>query len=213
MTTETRTAGGPANPGGDPLAYFTSSDDVRGVIGANTFHTFGFTIPTGATINSVTVSVEGRIGNGQGGEFYVGLTKNGATLAGSEIENHSFGVKDDAVVNFGPSLFGASWTAEEINASTFGVLARSFDPGGEFGSGYEIDYIEVTVDYTATAIEQFSKRIFKAARRLFAQLSRPRAYAFQAMRRDAGSRVFAAVRRPFQIQTQRRNFTFSTGKR
>lgn len=149
MTTQTRTATILTNPGDNLLSQFTTSDNVRALVGIAQLSGFGFTVPTGSTINSITISVEGWIGTSQGGEFYAGPTKDGgATLAGTEIQDTGTWFTSESVINYGPSLFGTTWTAEEINAATFGARLRSFDPGGEFGSSYEIDYVEITVDYT-----------------------------------------------------------------
>ena len=90
------------------------------------------TIPSGATINGITVSIE-RYNSSTPGDFTltindnaVYLTKDGSTVVGSNKSTGATWQSSDnnTPVSFGgvSDLWGTTWTAAEINASTFGVM-------------------------------------------------------------------------------------------
>lgn len=112
---------------------------------------FGFSIPTGATIDGILVEIEAvRLSGGGENWSSVKLIKNGVigganrTSAGSSIS---------AVENYDPipatggatDLWGESWTPADINNSNFGVVA-SFGPSG--ASTTRVDHIRMTIYFT-----------------------------------------------------------------
>lgn len=111
---------------------------------------FGFSIPSGSTINGITVEVELYSDSGgytafSGGTAYLRKTSGqvgGLTGASQTVP------KTEQYLTWGSSssLWGTTWTAEEINSSDFGF---DFDAGASADSGMGVDHIRITIDYTA----------------------------------------------------------------
>lgn len=113
---------------------------------------FGFTIPTGATINGIVAQVELH-GDGTNvtylHDYAVRIVKGGAIGA---TDNSSTGINypsTDAYWTYGANnnLWGETWTAEQINASNFG-LAYATVNGSGFSHTVYVDHIRITVYYT-----------------------------------------------------------------
>ena len=109
---------------------------------------FGFTtsdIPSGATINGITVTVRGR--NSQGSQsMNVALTKNGTTALGSKTFTISSSYSNN-VQGSSSDLWGQTWTDTDLTSSSFGVMLR--DSNTTASGTFEIDYVTVVVTYTA----------------------------------------------------------------
>lgn len=111
---------------------------------------FGFSIPSGATINGILVEVE-KISL-YGGSNYISdsnpckLVKSNGTLGTTDKSTNANWPLSESYVSYGGAsdLWGDSWTADDINSSNFGFF-------GSFSS-YEgdarIDHIRITVYYT-----------------------------------------------------------------
>jgi hypothetical protein len=124
------------------------------------------TIPSGATVNGITVKIE-RYNSGTTGDFpltivdnAIYLTKDGSTTVGSNKSTGATWQSSDnnTTVDFGGAadLWGTTWTAAEINASTFGIMispAISFS-ASENGSNVLIDAVTITIDYTGGAVRR-----------------------------------------------------------
>lgn len=122
-------------------------------------------VPAGSTINGITVKFERY--NGDGGELLtitdsaIYLTKDGTNTVGSnKSSGATWGITDPNILNesFGSSsdLWGATFTAAEINASTFGVMISpniNFTLGGSIGSNVKIDQIVIDINYTTSGVE------------------------------------------------------------
>lgn len=110
---------------------------------------FGFTIPTGSTINGIVVEVE-RSRGGLGQDAWDNSVKivKGNTIQGNEKANSTEWPTSDTYITYGGStdLWGLTWTVAQINASDFGfvISAKSITPGGTS----LIDHIRITVYYT-----------------------------------------------------------------
>ena len=150
-----------------------ASDDSRASItlaplgGSETLwaKNFGFTVPTGATIDNIEVEVEGQqdISSPNGG-FIPQITKNN----GSSFTDWSasgflaFDIGADSYKSrSGPlSSWGSiSLTAAEVNSANFGVGVRC-DAG--FASGdctYQVDHIRVTITYTEATTKPFRRSL------------------------------------------------------
>lgn len=108
---------------------------------------FGFSIPTEATINGIVVT---REGHGTGiltkREYQIGLTKDGSALAGTRKTGQALPSTTDDTVDIGSStdLWGTTWTAADINATTFGVLISDNNTKAD---ELDFDYIAVTIYY------------------------------------------------------------------
>lgn len=125
------------------------------------------TVPAGATINGITVKIE-RYNSNASGDFpltvndnAIYLTKDGSTTVGS---NKSTGAAwqasdNNTTVDFGgvSDLWGTTWTADEVNASTFGVMISpqlSFSGYAETGGNILVDQVTITVEYTGGAVRR-----------------------------------------------------------
>lgn len=111
---------------------------------------FGFAIPTGATINGIKVDWEKHTQLGTSAvDTHVRIVKGGAISA----TNLSAGLAwntggTDRYDSYGGSteLWGETWTASDINASTFGAALSGTGTG--LGINYRVDHCQITVYYT-----------------------------------------------------------------
>lgn len=124
------------------------------------------TIPSGATINGVTIKIE-RYNSNASGDFpttivdsAIYLTKDGSTIVGNNKSTGATWQSSDnnTTVDFGGAsdLWGTTLTAAEVNASTFGVMispALTFN-NSENGSAANIDQVTITIDYTGGAVRR-----------------------------------------------------------
>ena len=110
---------------------------------------FGFSIPTGATINGIVVEIERKTDNAFIKDNAVRIIKGGniGTTDKSLVANWS---GTEAYFTYGSSsdLWGETWTADDINASTFGVGLSVIFNGGTTSTN-SVDHIRITVYYTA----------------------------------------------------------------
>jgi hypothetical protein len=116
---------------------------------------FGFTIPTGATINGILVGVEKkRVGSaGECFDKYVQIIKADGTLGTTnKADTTTEWTTTEAYKDYGSSsdLWDESWTAENINDVDFGVSFAAI--GGLNTSGAYVDHIRITVYYTVPFI-------------------------------------------------------------
>jgi hypothetical protein len=110
---------------------------------------FGFAIPAGSRINSITVTlrrfatIAGVMNTGNFSSFKFGSTQWGGGLWGTTWGTDMFG----------PDLFNTPWTADEINDSGFGFKLRASYFGGDDNTlTASLDSMEVTVDYTPNEV-------------------------------------------------------------
>ncbi|XOB40392.1 MAG: IPT/TIG domain-containing protein [Candidatus Nealsonbacteria bacterium] len=117
---------------------------------------FGFSIPTGATINGIEVEIERSEAETDGNikDNSVKIVKGG-TISGDEKADTvtAWPTNDaDAYATYGGStdLWGVSWTAEDINSADFGVAiaAKNTVPGKPTIETAQVDHIRITVTYT-----------------------------------------------------------------
>jgi len=138
-----------------------ASDDLRAsasdTVAVMAAHGFGFTIPAGATIQGIQISVEcqGAGNNATRRDLTVSATKNASTAASAEYTIAPTAANVDQVFLIGGSadLLGTTWTAEEINSSSFGVL---LSPGVQTGFVREVDHVQITVTYEEIGSEIFT---------------------------------------------------------
>lgn len=176
MTTQGPNPGSALGPGWTSGNLVFASDDQypAGFANPGIIKGFNFSIPDGATINSILVAVESHFENPLD-SYGVRLTKDGVSAIGSTVSISPAGLFDN-VENAGPGLFGTTWTAAEINSSSFGV---ALIPGalGEFGGDWFVDFVSVTVDYTDASIGE-PRRSFSAQNRQFSHNSKTRNFIF-----------------------------------
>lgn len=136
----------PENVTADDGSYATNSPSaVTGVENLQATD-FGFEIPAGATIDGIELATEMK--DSANGNFNVArLVKDGATPVGDDKAPDVEVPATDTVYTLGDAsdLWAESWTADEINASTFGSTF-DFTAGSFFG--LSVDYVTITVYYT-----------------------------------------------------------------
>lgn len=109
-------------------------------------------VTAGATIDGIKVEINRYYANGRCNDVEISLTKAGGTSrAGSNASTTAIFASSLAVVTFGSatSLWGTTWTADEVNASTFGVLYKMGATDAD-ADGF-VDFIRTTAYYTAGA--------------------------------------------------------------
>jgi hypothetical protein len=113
---------------------------------------FGFAIPAGSTINGITVEIDRRsIIASSGKDFRVQLAK-GTTFASLVGSNKAVPATiwptSTAVATYGgvSDLWGTTWTAAEVNASSFALFlsAQANIANADVG----VDFVRITVTYT-----------------------------------------------------------------
>lgn len=114
-------------------------------------------VPAGATINGILVEIERHSANGAVADDDVCLTKDGSTRAGDDLSTGAtFNPTTDTTVSFGgaTNLWNTTWTAAQVNASTFGVIYKMTATGTD-SDGF-VDFIRVTVYYTAAVNDSYN---------------------------------------------------------
>jgi hypothetical protein len=81
---------------------------------------------------------------------------NGGAIVGTDQRFSGFWPTSFALRTWGgpTNLWGATWTAADINSSTFGFSLQS-NGGGTNGFSY-VNYIQITITYTAPSGVQFA---------------------------------------------------------
>lgn len=109
------------------------------------------TIPSGATIDGITVSINRNTADGSGVQDSVIRLVVGGTVSGDNKSAGAFWTWNimDTTVNFGGSsdTWGLSLSDTEVKSSDFGVVLSA--SVGAFESAL-VDHITMTVYYTAT---------------------------------------------------------------
>jgi hypothetical protein len=141
--------GDPGNITADDGAMAESVSDpgvthyLKGTMAGNLF-----TVPAGATIDGVTLSVQrGNLGFDVVNDSVVKLVKAVGTDWG--------GV--EAVVTYGGAadLWGVALTDADVNAANFGAVFASDNHGGDVAS---VDYMQITVHFTEAAVSGHTRR-------------------------------------------------------
>ena len=118
---------------------------------------FGFSIPTGATINGIVVTLEASSYDAQGAgnnarDYIIKIVKNN-TITGTDKSTLASLTPNSTYVNrtYGSStdLWGETWTAADINNSNFGIAYSaelSTSPKGTIS--IQVRNLRITVHYT-----------------------------------------------------------------
>ena len=124
----------------------TESDTTKKLLATD----FGFSIPTGATIDGIVVEVEQA--SDEGCVDDVASIVKGGVLVGTDKAKPGNWPASDTYVSYGTyqtDLWGVTWIDSHINASDFG-FAISVDLGGDPAKAY-VDHIRITVHYTTAS--------------------------------------------------------------
>jgi hypothetical protein len=114
---------------------------------------YGFSIPTGATINGIAVTIN-RQSSGMSSPFLrdsvVSLVKAG-TIVGSNLAvtgtNWPTSYLGTATYGGISSLWGTTWSPEDINNVNFGVVLSATN-SNDYSRNATVDYMRITVTYT-----------------------------------------------------------------
>lgn len=114
---------------------------------------FGFAIPTGSTINGITVQVERRAQSSDRiKDSSVRIVKGGVIGTTNKANTSSFWDNNaDVIATYGSTsdLWGQTWTVNDINDSNFGVVfAVKKDTTAGSNTSAFVDHIKITVSYT-----------------------------------------------------------------
>lgn len=107
---------------------------------------FGFSIPTGATINGILVEVELQATNVTSIDVEAKIVKSDGSIGSTDKAKEASLPDTDTYWSYGSSteLWGETWTPADINDADFGfVFAVS-----AYGATTNIDHIRMTVSYT-----------------------------------------------------------------
>lgn len=139
----------PGNAGASDNSYTTAAGLTSSVPSHYLKATqFGFAIPTAAVIDGVVVEVEvsgdSRLSNNS-----VKLVKGGTISGTDRAGDASYPSSGESYMTFGSSteLWGLTWTATDINATTFGVVYGAVGATGTAKTS-SVDHIRITVYYT-----------------------------------------------------------------
>lgn len=162
----TATVTGDANEVAEPWvnhANVAADDGVEAVITAATFDSpdvserlkatnFGFTIPSGATINGIVVEIEKRSNDAGTDDYRVQLLdETGALVGDNKAQLDSWPITI-AISTYGGATDTWNWTTvtdAKINDIDFGVVISA--QSVRANQDVQIDFIRITVHYTETA--------------------------------------------------------------
>lgn len=116
--------------------------------------TFGFSIPTGSTINGVIVAVEKAQSGSAIRDTEVKLLNDSSSKIGSNYADTGTNWNgSDTVKTYGSStdLWGATLTPAIVNSSNFGLTFSCFDTSATTTRNANIDQITMEVYYTPPA--------------------------------------------------------------
>ena len=132
-------------------AYVTAAEFDAGVkTKVAVLKGYGFSIPSRATVVGILMEIRIGCDSNEGAKFgLVGLTKDGSTLAGSNLSDGSEITEGGfTTYTFGGSsnLWGTTWSPSEVNSSNFGALlaCEAVDDNADV----YLDCIRLTVYYT-----------------------------------------------------------------
>lgn len=114
---------------------------------------FGFAIPTGATIDGISVSVERSATQANRvADNAVRIVKGGSIGSTDKADGATPWPTSDGAANYGGAadLWGETWAYSDINNSGFGVAISAASTGSGTRTA-RIDLVTITVTYTEAA--------------------------------------------------------------
>lgn len=115
---------------------------------------FGFSIPAGATIDGITVSVErNKTGFGTIVDNRVRIVKGGTIGSTDKASATAWPATTDSSASYGSSsdLWGDTWASTDINDSGFGIAISAKNTHATQSGTARIDTATITVNYTVAA--------------------------------------------------------------
>jgi hypothetical protein len=133
-------------------AYATYSIATSGTANALTATGYGFTIPSTAIIRGISVSIERKSSASSTLKDYDLYIKKASCTdpCGTDHSSSSYYPTSDTVSSYGSTsdLWGKTWTAADINSSSFGVYYRIHNYSTSTSATASIDQITITVTYS-----------------------------------------------------------------
>jgi hypothetical protein len=143
----------PTNVYSSNNVYATITAPRRNLIDSDTLLAtgFGFSIPSGATIDGIQVDVERKFAGTGGNVNDAGDNLwTGGSVKGSASASYSWSTTE-AYVTYGGATakWGTTWTPADINADDFGFgMQASVSAGALYSCVASVDHIRITVYYT-----------------------------------------------------------------
>ncbi len=116
---------------------------------------YGFTLPANATINGIQVTV-GRYESGLSSgndvrDSVVSLMKSGTLIGSNKGATSTEWPTANTAASYGANndLWGTTWTADDINATGFGVALSANSVNNRIAS---VDYMQIAVTYTVSIV-------------------------------------------------------------
>lgn len=143
-------------------SVFLSDDEYAGYGGTDqdSLYITNFTmgVTAGATIDSIWVTTHalGSASQAVRRRFTVFLVKNGTTAVGESVSfQHAQSEDSDTQTGGTNPLWNTTWTAAEVNASTFGVVL--WKTASQAGS-MSLDFVTIRIAYTEAAGASIRRR-------------------------------------------------------
>jgi hypothetical protein len=116
------------------------------------YKNFSLAIPPGATISGVELDVEAKSTDSTGCQIGAALSVDGGSTYPYTIANVGITSTSDLIYKFGnaTSLWGNTWTIDQLGAAKFAVRIQDIDPGTQCtnGSTLSVDQVVAKVYYS-----------------------------------------------------------------
>lgn len=118
--------------------------------------TYGFAIPTSATINGITLEID-RLKNNFGTitDNTVSLVKAGSVVGSNKATGTAWPTGAGGIATYGSAsdLWGTTWTPSDINNANFGAVLATNETGtAKFPATGNVDFFRITIDYTDNGV-------------------------------------------------------------
>ena len=115
------------------------------------YSSFDFGIPVGATINGIEISIEGHATVQIALAYYVYNKSGDSNKRTVTTPSYHTATNDNTIVAGGSdSLFGADWIVSDFSDANFYMYCTT-DPNGTDGITLSLDHIKIKVYYTEAA--------------------------------------------------------------
>ncbi|HEY7019422.1 MAG TPA: hypothetical protein VH297_13230 [Gaiellaceae bacterium] len=135
-------------------SYATYSVAAGGTTNALSATGFGFSIPSTAIVRGIQVNIERKAGSTSTLKDYDVYIKKASCTdpCGSDRADGNYYGTSDSTVTHGDTddLWGKTWTASDINSSSFGVYYRIHNYSSSSSVTASVDQITITVTYSDT---------------------------------------------------------------
>ena len=116
---------------------------------------FGFSIPSGATIDGIEVKIEAKKTQSTGGgqDDVVKIVKSDGSIGTADKSTDTEYTTSDVIRTYGGSsdLWSETWSDTDINDIDFGVVLAIIVSRGKGAQTVAVDHITITVTYTEAA--------------------------------------------------------------